>query len=70
MKLKPEHIHILKLIARDRDKEGWASVSEKLFCMLSETIPSELATFERLDSGGRAKLTDEGQNVINALLWL
>lgn len=70
MKLEPQHKHILRLIERDRDADGWASVSEQLFNVLSENMPTELAIFEKLTIGGRARLTDEGQNVINAMAWL
>jgi hypothetical protein len=69
-KLEIQHKHILKLIARDCDEEGWAAVSETLYPYLSKNIPAELAKFEKLSTGGRARLTEEGQNVINAMEWL
>lgn len=70
IKLDIQHKHILKLIKRDRDNEGWCPVSEQLYPHLSKNIPEELATFEKLDDGGRAMLTEEGENVLNALEWL
>jgi len=62
--------HVLKLIARDRKEDGWTKVSEILYKHLVASMPPELATFEKLEDGGRAKLTTEGQGVINALAWL
>ena len=69
-KLDIQHKHVLKLIARDCNADGWAKVSKTLFKMLSENIPSELVKFEELDNGGRAQLTKEGQGVVDALVWL
>ncbi|MDY6957613.1 MAG: hypothetical protein SVK08_00515 [Halobacteriota archaeon] len=70
MKLDIHHVHILKLIERDRDVDGWVKVSESVFNVVSENIPAQLAIFEKLENGGRARLTDEGQNVLNAMAWL
>jgi hypothetical protein len=70
MKLDIQHKHILRLIERDRGEDGWAPVSAQLFPVLSKNIPEELATFEELDEGGRARLTVEGQSVLNAMAWL
>lgn len=69
-RLEAQHKHVLKLIERDQDAEGWTKVSEQLFKVLSENMPSELAIFEKLERGGRARLTDEGQNVLNAMEWI
>jgi len=68
--LRHEQKHILKLIAKDANSDGWASVSEQLYKVLSSNVPTELTTFERLESGGRARLTEEGQGVIRSLQWL
>jgi len=69
-KLGGKHKHIMELIDRDKDSDGWAKVSEQLYPVLSSLLPSELATFEKLDDGGRARLTEEGQSVLNATKWL
>ena len=70
-KLESQHIHVLKLIARDADHyDGWAEVSEQLYPVLSGNIPRELATFEKWDTGGRARLTEEGKHVLDALKWI
>ena len=70
MKLEAQHKHIMKLIDRDKKQDGWTSVSEQLFDPLSTNMPTELAVFERLEIGGRAKLTDEGNEVLSAMAWL
>ena len=69
-KLDIQHKHIMRLIARDADSDGWATVSAQLFPVLSKNIPKELAVFEETETGGRARLTEEGQSVLNAMKWL
>lgn len=69
-KLDAKHIHIIKLTARDADKEGWAGVSEQLYPILTSVMPAELVTFEKTAEGGRMKLTKEGQAVLYAMDWL
>jgi len=69
-KLEMQHKHVLKLIARDCDENGWAPVSKTLYPHLSKNIPPELAEFEKLETGGRARLTDKGQSVVDAMAWL
>ena len=61
--------HILMLIARDRDDEGWCKVSKALFQTLSANIPVELATFKMIGDAGRVRLTKAGQEVVNAMAW-
>jgi hypothetical protein len=70
IKLKPEHKRVMKLIARDCDSEGRAKVSEQLYPVLSSSVPQELVEFEKLDIGGRARLTMEGHSVMGAMAWL
>ena len=69
-KLEAQHKHIMRLIARDCDDDGWAVISEQLYLPLSENMPDELMTFEKLEVGGRARLTEEGNNVLSAMDWL
>lgn len=63
--------HLMKLIARDRKEDGWATCSAVVAKML-KTIPSELVEFECLDDGGRgrARLTEQGQSILDAMAWL
>jgi hypothetical protein len=70
MKLTSAHKHILKLIARDKSDSGWTSVSELLFPQISKNMPTELCQFEKLEVGGRVKLTEEGKNVVESMAWL
>jgi len=69
-KLDAGQKHMLKIIHRDADDDGWTEVSKHLFPVLSENMPTELIIFEKLQDGGRAKLTDEGNNVVSAMAWL
>jgi hypothetical protein len=70
VKLSIQQKHILKLISRDSNNEGWTSVSEALFPILSKNMPKELAIFEKQEIGGRAKLTDNGSSVVYSMQWL
>jgi len=44
-------LHVLKLIARDRDANGWATVSEVMCPIISQSVPSELTEFQKLEVG-------------------
>lgn len=70
-KLNPAQRHILRLMAKDRDKTGWTKVSPSIFKQISEAIPPELAIF-RMDDKGEAKacLTEKGQAIVDAMEWL
>lgn len=69
-KLEPQHKRVIELIVRDRDAEGWASISALLFPVISQNMPSELVEFEKLEKGGRARLTAQGESVLDAMAWL
>lgn len=64
--------HILRLIARDADGEGWCPVSSQLLPVIKKGMPVELVDLESVGDDGRdrARLTPEGQSVINAMAWL
>ena len=70
LKLESQHKHIIKLIGRDRDEDGWATISAGLFPIISQTMPPELVKFEELEKGGRARLTAQGESVLEAMEWL
>ncbi len=61
--------HLLRLIAKDADVNGWAPVSSVLMDLIRPVLPEELATIEETgDSGrGRASLTLEGKSVVDML---
>lgn len=69
-KLDAGQRHVLKIIERDKNAEGWTSVSKVLYPSLVASIPKQLAIFEQKDSGFRAKLTDEGRSLLRAMEWL
>jgi hypothetical protein len=62
--------HVLRLIDRDKKSDGWTTISAQLFPAISTSLPAELATFEATADGGRARLTDLGFNILEAMLWL
>lgn len=68
-RLQVQHKHIMRLIKRDCDLDGWATVSKVLYPMLKKNMPERLIEFDDSD-GLRAKLTDEGENVLAAMEWL
>lgn len=77
-KLTSGEQHVLTLIRKGADAEGWAPVSKivaPLFTnekMAGGPMPRELCEFERLDDDGRgrARLTDAGKNLLDSLAWL
>jgi hypothetical protein len=73
MKAKPLDAgqkHILRLIARDCNSDGWATVSSALYGVLCSSLPPELVTFEPSGGAGRARLTGAGRAVVESMAWL
>lgn len=56
--------HLLRLIRKDSDKEGWTPVSNFVWPAV-EGLPSELVEIEKTETGGRARLLPAGEVVIN-----
>ncbi len=71
-KLDAGQKHLLRLVAQDSDAEGWTPVSKPVFPLINKTIPKELVDLESVgDEGrGRARLTDAGKNLLDAMAWL
>ncbi|MFH1007182.1 MAG: hypothetical protein V1800_06740 [Candidatus Latescibacterota bacterium] len=69
-KLDMRQKHIINLIAQDRDEDGWATVSDPLYPILFTIMPARLVEIEKLENGGRVRLTIEGQGVLDAMAWL
>ena len=69
-KLDIQHKHIIRLIGKDRDAEGWAKVSKALTPTLHNIMPPELVEFEMLEDGSRARLTPDGEKILLAMEWL
>jgi hypothetical protein len=67
LKLSAGQKHLLGLIVKGANAEGWAPVSVPVFPLL-KTIPIELIDLEATDEGrGRARLTVLGQTLIDAV---
>lgn len=77
-KLTAGEKHMLGLIRKDADAEGWAPVSKVVAPLFTDkkipcgVMPGALCEFERVgDEGqGRARLTTLGNNLLDAMAWL
>lgn len=71
VKLDGGHKNIMRLCARDAGADGWASCSKPVFKML-QSFPKGLFELEPVgDEGrGRARLTEQGQSILDAMAWL
>lgn len=45
IKLNASHKHMLKLIDKDKNSDGWTAVSDMMHPHLVKTMPSELVEF-------------------------
>jgi hypothetical protein len=63
-KLDQGQIHMMRLIDRESDSEGYAPVS-KMVLPLVEKLPNELVELVPTEDGrGKARLTDAGKTVL------
>ena len=71
IKLDGGQKHLLRLVVRGADAEGWAPVSKPVFPLV-ERIPAALVELERVgeEGRGRVRLTQEGEKVVDAMAWL
>ncbi len=69
-KLNAGQKHIMRLIARDKRPDGWTTVSKMLSPLMQTALPDTLAEFRATDVGGEMRLTEEGQQVLEAMDWL
>jgi len=77
-KLTAGEKHILALLRKDANAEGWAPISKAVAPLFTDkkipcgTMPQALCEFERLGSAGhgRARLTQLGNNLLDAMAWL
>jgi hypothetical protein len=77
-KLTAGEKHILQLIRRDTGADGWTPVSKAVAPLFVDkkipcgTMPEALCEFERIgaDGAGRARLTQKGIDVLDAMAWL
>lgn len=77
-KLTAGEQHILRLIRKDADAEGWAPVSRIVATLFTNEklpngpMPRVLCEFETVgdDGRGRARLTVAGNAFLDSLAWL
>ena len=76
-KLSAGEKHMLRLIQRDAGADGWTRVSKVVAPFFTDKkipcgiMPDALCEFEPAeDGGGRARLTQLGENLLEAMLWL
>jgi len=75
-KLSPGHKNILSLIRKGAKEDGWAPVSKFVAPLFTDkTIPGGAMLVgdderETAGEGGRARLTQEGSAVLDAMAWL
>ena len=70
-KLNSGEKHFLRLIASGQaDNGGWAKVSKTLYPLVQK-MPPELVEHEPAEDGwGRARLTPQGEAVLEAMEWV
>jgi hypothetical protein len=56
--------HLLRLVRQGRGADGWSKVSAVVLPLVQK-LPQELVVVEMTESGGRAKLTDSGDTVLD-----
>ena len=63
--------HLLRLIVKSRNTDGWAKVSSMIY-PLAAKIPTELVELRPVgnEGWGEIRLTDEGAAILNAMEWL
>lgn len=69
-KLDGGEINFIGLIVKGRKDDGWTTVS-KVLMPLTLKLPSELVEAEYFgeEGKGRARLTEKGQQVYDAMPW-
>jgi len=78
-KLNVGQRHMLSLIHKGARSDGWAPVSKLVAPFFTDKefpggcMPSELCQFEyyvEKDGAGRARLTEKGKQILEAMSWL
>jgi hypothetical protein len=70
-KLSHGEKHMLRLIARDANQEGWTEVSAAVMPHM-ESLPQELIDLEDdfPEKTGCVRLTQTGREIVSAMEWL
>jgi len=61
--------HILQMINKEANPEGWAKVSNAVMPLI-RTMPSELVEVEQTIDDNRVRLTEKGRAILDAMEWL
>lgn len=64
MKLSSGSRHLMTLIAKDRNAEGWATVSRVVWPLILELPPTLVEIKATKGGGGFARLTQAGETVL------
>ena len=64
MKLSYNETYLLQLIRKDKCSDGWTEVSKEVLPLV-EKLPSQLCELRATEDGGFAKLTHDGEIVLN-----
>lgn len=78
VKLNAGQKNILSLIRKGAGSDGWAPVSKVVATFFTDKqfpggcMPPELCEFEHVGEvgAGRARLTEKGENILEAMSWL
>lgn len=70
-KLSSGQKNLIRLVVKGSGPDGWAPVSAALYPLV-ESIPGNFVELEKVgDLGkGRARLTQEGHSLVEAMEWL
>jgi hypothetical protein len=70
-KLDAGQKHMLGLVMKGANQDGWAAVSAPVYPLLQK-MPQELIELEPVgpEGRGRVRLTEVGQSVMDAMAWL
>ena len=70
-KLDAGQKHMLRLVVKGADAEGWAPVSAAVFPII-EKMPDGLIELERVgeEGLGRVRLTPRGASIVDSMAWL
>jgi hypothetical protein len=63
MKLDADQIHMLRLVAREADGDGWSKVSTLVWSVV-ETLPDDLVEKRPSETGGHLRLTPGGEAIV------
>jgi hypothetical protein len=66
MQITEKQKNIVALIKRSQpNPDGWYSISETVWPLVDGTLPDDLVETEKLETGGRLRVTDIGTYVFD-----